>query len=350
MTNHDNFDDDKPNNFFNSFLSSVGPKAAFFIVLIALSFMIGVVWKLYVGGDNSTLPSENVPIIRADKEPYKVQPDDPGGMQMPNKNSTIFSSLNSNDEDRGVENLLADNEEEDPVPRSQLFAGLNTERDESLHAEVQDMPLDRPLNEDQERILSQAREAKAIVSNLLADGVDAIEASDDELSDDSMSDGEGAQKPTEAAKQPEPKIETEKKSEQPEKKVEIKKIEPKLALKPELKPAPKAEPKPEPKKVEVKKAEPPAQLKFNNPVTLGGDYYIQLASVQDRSRTESEWNLLKKKYGSILSGYKYRVETAQLAKGTYYRIQAGPVSKAQAKKTCDAIKRKSPSGCIVKKK
>jgi hypothetical protein len=101
--------------------------------------MIGVVWKLYVGGDNSTLPSENVPIIRADKEPYKVQPDDPGGMQMPNKNSTIFSSLNSNDEDRGVENLLADNEEEDPVPRSQLFAGLNTERDESLHAEVQDI-------------------------------------------------------------------------------------------------------------------------------------------------------------------------------------------------------------------
>lgn len=325
MTNHDDFDDPKTNNF----LSAVGPKAAFFIVLIALSFMIGVVWKLYMGGNNATTnSSENVPIIRADKEPYKVQPDDPGGMQMPNKDSTIFSSLNSDsDEDRGVENLLADDEGEDPMPRSQLFAGLNTERDESLHAEAQDMPLDKPLTEDQERILSQAKEAKAIVSNLLENGVDAIEASD-ETSD------EAAPKQMEESK-PEPKPEP-----KPAPKVEIKKEQPKKAESvPEEKPAPVT---PEP--------DSSSQLTFNKPVTLGGDYYIQLASVQDRKRTESEWGILKKKYGATLSGYKYRVETANLSKGTYYRIQAGPVTKSQANKTCDAIKEKSPGGCIVKKK
>ncbi len=340
MTQHDDFDDPKINNF----LSSVGPKAAFFIVLIALSFMIGVVWKLYTGGgDSNNNPSDNVPIIRADKEPYKVQPDEPGGMKMPNKDSTIFSSLNSDDEDRGIENLLADNDEEDPMPRSQLFAGLNTERDESLHAEAQDMPLDKPLTEDEERIMSQAKEAQAIVSNLIDQGVDAIEATDNETE---TAAGSAQEEKPEPVKKTEVKPKSQEDSKPESKPAPV--VAPKVETKAEVK-------KPEPKKTPPKPApktepEPKAQLTFNKPVTLGGDYYIQLASVQDRKRTEDEWNKLKKKYGSVLSGYKYRVETAQLAKGTYYRIQAGPVSKEQANKTCKAIKRQTPGGCIVKKK
>ena len=168
MTNHDEFDDPK-----GDFLGSVGPKAAFFIVLIALSFMIGVVWKLYVGGGNQG--NENVPIVRVDTEPYKVEPEEAGGMEMPHKDSTIFSSLNSDrDEDDGIENLLADEDDEEPMPRSQLFAGLNTERNPDLHAEAQETPLDQPLTEDEERIVSQAKEAEAVVTTLVEEGAEAI--------------------------------------------------------------------------------------------------------------------------------------------------------------------------------
>ncbi len=310
MNDYDEFDDPKGSDF----LGSVGPKAAFFIVLIALSFMIGVVWKLYVGGGDGG--GENVPIVRVDTEPYKVVPEEAGGMEMPHKDSTIFSSLNSDrDEDEGIENLLADDEDEEPMPRSQLFAGLNTERNPDLHAEAQETPLDQPLTEGEERIVSQAKEAEAVVTNLVEDGADAIV----EVKEDTQ-------------------------IEVPEK------VEPVITIKEDV-----ANLISEAEAVLEQKAtikeEPKTKPKVSVPAVMGGgDYYVQLASVQDSTRAEGEWQKLKSKYGSVLSGYEYRVETANLAKGTYYRIQAGPVSKSQADKTCKAIKIKTPSGCLVKKK
>lgn len=308
MKKYDEFDDPKGNDF----LGSVGPKAAFFIVLIALSFMIGVAWKLYVGGGDKG--SDAVPIVRVEAEPYKVEPKEAGGMEMPHKDSTIFSSLNSDrDEDDGIENLLADDNDEEPMPRSQLFAGLNTERNPDLHAEAQETPLDQPLTEDEERIVSQAKEAKAVVTNLVEEGANALV------------DGEAAVK--------EAKPEIIKVLEKVEPVVEVEKEVVKGSVKVEPAPIPAPE-----------KAVTPA-------VTMGGDHYVQLASVRDATRANAEWGVLQKKYGSVLSGYSYRVETADLgAKGIYYRIQAGPVSKAQADETCKAIKRKTPGGCLVKKK
>ena len=320
MTQHDPFDDSKDGN---ALLGSVGPKAAFFIVLIALSFMIGVVWKLYSGGGDT---GSNVPVVRADSTPYKVDPEDPGGMEMPNKDSTIFSSLNSDpDRERGVENLLAETTVEEPVSRTELFAGLNTEPSPDLHAEAHDTPLDKPLSEDQERIMADAEVAKKIVSNLVDNGADALV--DDKEKEDAV------------------EVMAEKIVEEPAEKLEMI-TEPKEVLV-EPKPVVKKE---EPKKVEAPKPEPKKEASKVTEKTLAkGGSYIQLASITDRSATGAEWAKLKAKYGSILSGYKYRVETADLgAKGVYHRIQAGPVSKAQAQETCAAIKKKTPGGCLVK--
>ncbi len=345
MNNRDEFDDPKSGDF----LGSVGPKAAFFIVLIALSFMIGVVWKLYVGGGNGG--SENVPIVRVDTEPYKVAPEEAGGMEMPHKDSTIFSSLNSDrDEDDGIENLLADDDDEEPMPRSQLFAGLNTERNADLHAEAQETPLDQPLSEDEERIMSQAKEAEAVVTSLVENGAEAIVDSEEDAVEENIV--------IEVPKKVDPvlalKEETEDLISEAEALLKQEDVKPvtepvKEVVKEEPKPVAKVEPipapAPKPKATPAPKAVPKA-----GPVTLGGDYYVQLASIQDSKRADAEWNKLKSKYGSALSGYEYRVETAALAKGTYYRIQAGPVSKSQANTTCAAIKRINKNGCLVKKK
>lgn len=317
MNERDEFDDPKNGDF----LGSVGPKAAFFIVLIALSFMLGVVWKLYVGGGSSG-SGQNVPIIRAETEPYKVPPEEAGGMEMPHKDSTIFSSLNSDpDSDRRIENLLAESDDETPLPRSQLFAGLNTERSSDLHAEAQETPLDQPLTEDQERIVGQAKEAQKVVTNLVEDGAEAITSNEERV-----------ENVAEEVKE--------------EKAVAVKEPQ-------KLEPVVKETPKVEPKKVEPKKVEPKVKQveKPKEPaVKEAGDYYVQLGSVRSREGADSEWKKIKAKYSSALSGYSYRVETASLPKGTFYRIQAGPVSKAQATTTCNAIKRQSPGACLVKKK
>ena len=52
-------------------------------------------------------------------------------------------------------------------------------------------------------------------------------------------------------------------------------------------------------------------------------------------------------YNSSLSGLKFRTQEAKLAKGTFHRIQAGPMSKDSATSLCNEIKKKTPGGCLV---
>jgi cell division septation protein DedD len=301
MSNYNEFDDPPRNGL--GFLGNVGPKAAFFIVLIALSFMIGVVWKLYSGGNGNQ--GQDVPIVRVDENPFKVQPDEPGGMEIPYKDSTIFSSLNNDSEGR-VENLLADENDEEPMPRSQLFAGLNTEEtDVDVDSQIEgDMAIiaedEEAVNEDQERLAQMTEDAEKVVEDVIEEGVESV-----------------------MPPPPEPIREGEVTDEQTETVMEL-----------EEAPTPEPAPAPEP---------------ASTPST--GDYYVQLASIKSMDGVPGEWTKLTKKYPSILSGYNYRVETADLGdKGTFYRIQAGPVLKDKAVSTCEAIKKINANGCLLKKK
>ncbi|MCI5061141.1 MAG: SPOR domain-containing protein, partial [Alphaproteobacteria bacterium] len=110
-------------------------------------------------------------------------------------------------------------------------------------------------------------------------------------------------------------------------------VEPKIEVKPQQKP----EQKPAP----VTQAPAPV---------ASGSYYIQLASVKSADGAEIEWKKLQKKYTGPLAGLSHRVQKAELGeKGTFYRIQAGPVAKDQASRICSEIKKITPGGCLVKK-
>lgn len=61
----------------------------------------------------------DIPIIRAGDAPMKVKPEQRGGLDVPNKNSTIFDTLKTAQQDSKVENLLED--EEEPVQKDQVF-------------------------------------------------------------------------------------------------------------------------------------------------------------------------------------------------------------------------------------
>ena len=55
------------------------------------------------------------PLIRADQRPTKVKPDDPGGMNVPHQDKTIFDRVKPGDDNKKVEQLLPPPEE--PVAR-----------------------------------------------------------------------------------------------------------------------------------------------------------------------------------------------------------------------------------------
>ena len=78
-----------------------------------------------------------------------------------------------------------------------------------------------------------------------------------------------------------------------------------------------------------------------------GSYFVQLASITDPSRAAGEWSKMQARY-DVLANAKFRVQEASLSHGTFYRIQAGPMSKVSANEICDALKAANKSGgCLV---
>lgn len=85
-------------------------------------------------------------------------------------------------------------------------------------------------------------------------------------------------------------------------------------------------------------------------VLSSGSHYVQLGSVKSQAGASAEWGKFKKKYAAELSDSKYRVQRADLGeRGTFYRIQAGPMSADSASEICGSIKAKAPGGCLVVK-
>lgn len=301
---YDDFDEEESDGLFGQILNIVSKrKREFAIASVAVAvILLGVViFGSYP--DDEEMAGGSVPIVRADAGLYKTTPDNPGGMEIPYRDSTVFSSADGARTDGGPENILADSAEE-PLPRDQLFAGLNTENAQT------------PTGLAVQPILDDAPPAETLTK------VESIEPpSNDTLVKEAI----GAA-PAPVAAAPAPVIE---------------------------KPAPvvaKAEPAPAPapkkEEVEAAKTEPAAGTTAAK--VTAGTWFVQLASVKDTAGAAGEYKKLQAKY-SGLGGVDYRTQRADLAKGTFYRIQAGPMSKDSATSVCNSIKSGGGSCLVVAK-
>ncbi len=87
---------------------------------------------------------------------------------------------------------------------------------------------------------------------------------------------------------------------------------------------------------------------INAPSITPGSHYVQLGSVTSSTGADAEWGKMQKSLP--LAGLSHRVQEANLGdRGTFYRIQAGPMSKDSANRLCDQIKAQKPGGCLVVK-
>lgn len=77
--------------------------------------------------------------------------------------------------------------------------------------------------------------------------------------------------------------------------------------------------------------------------------YVQLASLPNESDAQKEWAILQQRYGDVLGALPVRYKTVDLeGRGRYTRIQAGPLSEEEARGTCAALQAAGKqSGCIV---
>lgn len=332
MTYHDEFDDPEGGNPFGRIARALengrtrlSARAPFLTVLMglgALFILLAVFWVSYPRGDDPTRP---VPMVQADADmasaSYKTTPDDPGGMDIPYRDSTLFDTLRSanNAEDGAskVENLLPPPEE--PMTREQMFAGLKTE---TLTPET-----GAPVTEMAEADVSSGEPVAKMVN--------------DDLS---------------AEPKPDPALEKEPAVEELEKTADEEPIKPAEDSKPAGMPTPVIAPE---KKTDIRSAEKVEEKVAATEPAAGaaapavkavqdGTHFVQMASVKDEAAARAEWKKMQAAFPAQLGNVELRVQKADLgAKGVFYRIQGGPLSQDQAKSICTAIAAKRPGGCIV---
>ena len=305
------------------------------LVSTILLFLAGALFAAIVmmGYPDSARDGEDIPVIMANSKAAKTLPEMRGGMDIPNRDSTVFDVMRGDDAATRpvVENLLEQSSEAQLVDISEVTA--IEESSNNSFTTIEEIPYE------------SAPEATFDSTPQLALNTQPVIAPAQDLLDKPVS-------------TPAPIIYT------PEEQVAApapRKVVPKPAqVVVESAPAPApvyVKPKAAPKNILTEDA-PSETVDYVRSVLsddtsasttiTSGAYYVQLASLKSESAARTEWANLRKKYGA-LSGVSYRVKRVDLgAKGVYYRIQAGSMSKASATSVCSAIKAKS-GGCFVTK-
>jgi cell division protein FtsN len=295
------------------------------LTVVTLLSFIAIIWYAYPTGQEK-FAGKDIPLIAADKTAYKFKPEDPGGMEVPHQDSTVFAPLEKGGE-KTVEKLRPAPEE--PMDKDALIQPM---KKPPIDTAPKALAL-TPLQEVPEKV-------EALVSP--------------------------PQSQLETPK-PQPKPDTAKPdtAKKDDKKTDAKpevKAEAKPAVKPEMaktetakpaapKPAQKAETKPSVVAVETQPLAPlapatPAPQVANTPPAKGG-VYIQLGAYRDLAGAKDDWVQLQKKY-TELKGLSMHTEVVKIAgKGTLTRLQAGKVAEARAKEICSLMKARGNSGCMV---
>lgn len=79
-----------------------------------LLLFVLVAWYAYVSGARSGAGGP-VPLVQADATPFKMRPEQPGGMEIPHQDKLVFERLNPGTAGSGVERLMPGPEQ--PLPR-----------------------------------------------------------------------------------------------------------------------------------------------------------------------------------------------------------------------------------------
>ena len=277
-----------------------------------------------------------IPVVKADRTAFKAAPDDPGGLRIENRDSTIFSTMNNarQAETAPIENLLDDADSRDKL------AAFARQVEETI--EEEQGAADRPSQEiksDMPTLAKAGSESSGETAPVTLQKIVAAEKPEASAS-------------TETAQAEKPKI-VHKAGENPETLEFVRSV---LDKKDERfaveKTASGRAPLETPDAVDVATRAASVQPAAGDPTApftiTPGNHYVQLASVKSLDGAEGEWGKLQKAFSVELANAEHRVQAAELGeRGTFYRIQAGPMSKDSAVEICESIKAQKPGGCLV---
>jgi len=270
-----------------------------FTVLVLILALGGVGYALWGGSDEPPDPS-SIPTVKAD-ESYKLQPDDPGGIDIPHQDVRVYQQL----EGKGVavpkvEHLLPASEEPKDLPQA--------DKSDAVSADA------APTN-----LIDSAQEARPVATTIAAQPSTTGEA---------------------AVSEPAPKVVA-------PVSIPVPAPVPPVAA-PVKVPAPVKLAAPD--RVEsqtIDKVIGKVNAETSSSSSSSEKVFLQIASISDETRAKDEVGILQKKYASELEGSSLRLVRADLGtRGIFYRIQSGPFSRDDASRICSALK-KAKAGCIL---
>ena len=260
---------------------------------------------------------EEIPVIRRPQTAIKVQPSEPGGMEILNQDKSVYDIVEKKPEDdTKVENLLPPPEQPklpiiEPVPQTASVPDDMFEKAAAV-----------PVQDEAPKVIAEAQK---------------IVAAKEEAEEKVVSIKEASQ----AAVVVPAKVDTVKIVKGEKVKVPNKdwSINEKTEAAAKLQQAPATVPVPAAAEKTVSAKAAPA-----------GTWQVQLMSSQNKKATENAWNTLVKKYPP-LQGQPHEIETADLDfDGVFYRLKAGAFAdRSGADNLCRDIKALGGT-CIVKKK
>lgn len=237
-------------------------------------------------------PDGEVPMIRADTGPIKVRPDEPGGMDVPDRDKLVYDRIDGNDERKTVERLL-------PPPET---------------------PLPKPAPSAEETpVAPQTSVPSAATPSVPAKPM----APPPPPAPPGKAEMPAA--PTPAPQKVVPSVE-----------------DVLTAMRP-------------PPPIETKKEATPAQsVAKTGPAkipsaTNGGAFQVQLSALRSHEQAETEWDRLRRRNSDLLENMKLSVVRADLGpgKGVFFRLRAGPLADEQAAQNlCQKLSERKV-GCLV---
>lgn len=264
--------------------------AVWFAVLLGIVIAVLVGWETI--GSRTPADGERVeiPLIKRDSAAVKVRPDDPGGMDVPDRDKLVYNRIGSHGTSEDVERLLPVAER--PVlPPSVADALKNTAEPKAGQTEnllaKQEVPAPVAVQRPRTKVVNALATPKKV--------------------------------------EPAP----------------VKKAPTDAPVVKKTAPAEKV----------VKAAPAKAPVTATSTAPVAGDYQVQLLSLKSKAAAEKAWTTILRKHKSLLSSQPADIVRADLgAKGVFYRLRTGAFKqKAAASALCKSLTA-AKQGCFVVRK
>ncbi len=276
------------------------------VALLVLGAMALVVYYAYQLGLRAGAQGP-APLIKAEQQPYKVKPEEPGGMDVPNQDKLIYKEVKpagSGASAEPAERLMPP--PESPLPKPE------TEAPQPQQAQAAEPPAPAAAPAPQQ----PAAAAPAPSAPVSPSAAAAATPPKEEGAPQQVAQGGGLEAPATPAKSG-------------------------SSSEPAAKPAPASESAPAAAKPAPTASASAEKAPSRAAGEAAGDWHVQLGAVRTAEEAQHEWARLQGKYPDLLGQLSLNIQRVDLGgdKGVFFRIRGGPLAdRAQANALCDRLK------------